>query len=148
MIVKNDINTSYIHKKIGYKMSGSEDHRETKKRKVMQDKSKDFVEDGMSTTEIRKTVQQIRAYIEKGGAASLEDRIAQLTLDHAFFAERYPVLFELCTRSDFNFNHLNYFLNKRDEIIQDKVSVEEQSKSVGKEWFDKFVDVSKLEKKK
>lgn len=129
-------------------MSDAEDNRDTKRRKVVPTTHKDFVQDGMTTAEIRKTVQLIRAYIEKGGAASLEDRLTQLQQEHSFFAERYPVLFEMCTRPDFNFNHLNYFLNKRDEIIQDKVTSEEQSKKVGKEWFDKFVDVSKLESKK
>lgn len=129
-------------------MSDTEDNRDTKRRKVVPTTQKDFVQDGMTTAEIRKTVQQIRAYIEKGGAASLEDRLTQLQQEHSFFVERYPVLFEMCTRPDFNFNHLNYFLNKRDEIIQDKVTSEEQSKKVGKEWFDKFVDVSKLESKK
>ncbi len=126
----------------------AEDNRDTKKRRIAIDSKKDFVEDGMDTAEIRKTVQQIRAYIEKGGSATLEDRITQLQQDHSFFVERYPILFEMCTRSDFNFNHFNYFLNKREEIINDKISSEEQSKKVGKEWFDKFVDVSKLEKKK
>ena len=124
----------------------AEDHREAKKYKKTNDKS--FIEDGMTTNDIRKTVQQIRAYLEKGGVASLEDRVAQLKIDHSFFAERYPMLFEMCIHTEFNYDHLNYFLNKRDEIIHDKISSDDASKTVGKEWFDKFVDVSKLESKK
>jgi hypothetical protein len=121
--------------------------RETKKQRIAQN-DKQFIDDGMTTADIRKTVQQIRAYIEKGGAATLEERIDKLKQDHTFFVERYPMLFDMSTRADFNFNHLNYFLSKRDDIINDKITNEDAAKAVGKEWFDKFVDVSKLEKKK
>ena len=109
--------------------------------------NKSFVEDGMSTSDIRKTIQYLRAYIEKGGSTSLEDRVAQLKLEHSFFEERYPMLFEMCTRPDFNMDNLNYFLNKRDEIIENRISTEDASKQIGKEWFDKYVDKSKLKKK-
>ncbi len=126
----------------------SEDHRATKKSRYTKVNDKSFVTDGMTTTDIRKTVQQIRAYIEKGGMASLQERVEQLKTHHTFFAERYPMLFEMCTRADFNYDHLNYFLSKRDEIINDKVSSEDASKTVGKEWFDKFVDISKLDQEK
>lgn len=122
----------------------AEDHRQTKKQKQL----KNFVKDGMTTNDIRKSIQQIRSYLQKGGAATLEERIAQLKIEHAFFTERYPMLFEMCTRPDFDYNHLNYFLNKRDDIINDKVTSEEASVTVGKEWFDKFVDKSKLDTKK
>lgn len=109
--------------------------------------NKTFVEDGMTTADIRKTVQHIRQYIEKGGSTPLEDRIKKLQQDHAFFVERYPMLFDMCVRPEFDFNSLNYFLQKRDEIIQNKVTTEDASKQIGQEWFNKYVDVSKLQKK-
>lgn len=119
-----------------------------KQRLVSMEKSnKQFVQDGMTTADIRKTVQIIRQYIEKGGATSLDDRIKKLQEDHAFFVERYPMLFDMCVRPDFDFNSLNYFLQKRDEIIENKVSTDDASKQIGQEWFNKYVDVSKLPKK-
>ena len=119
-----------------------------KQRLVSMEKSnKQFVQDGMTTADIRKTVQTIRQYIEKGGATSLDDRIKKLQGDHAFFVERYPMLFDMCVRPDFDFNSLNYFLQKRDEIIENKVSTDDASKQIGQEWFNKYVDVSKLPKK-
>jgi hypothetical protein len=124
--------------------------QEIMKRKVdevTKDNDKEFVKDGLGTSDIRKTIQHIRAYIEKDGAASLEDRIKQLQIDHAFFVERYPMLFEMATRPNFDYSHLNYFLRMRENIIEDKLSSDDASKIVGKEWFDKFVDVTKLEKK-
>ena len=118
-----------------------------KKRKVSEitkENDKAFLQDGMSTADIRKTVQYIRTFMEKGGQMTSEEKINKLKTDHSFFAERYPMLFEMSTKPEFNFEHLNYFLNKRDEIINNKISSEDASKQVGKEWFDKFVDVSKL----
>lgn len=105
-----------------------------------------FVEDGMTTSDIRKTVNTIRQYIEKGGSTSMEDRIKKLQQDHSFFVQRYPMLFDMCVRSDFDFNSLNYFLQKRDEIIEKNKSVDDVSKQVGQEWFNKYVDVSKIPK--
>lgn len=115
--------------------------------KMSESSNKQFVEDGMTTADIRKTVNNIRQYIEKGGSTPLDDRIKKLQDDHAFFVERYPMLFDMCVRPDFDFNNLNYFLQKRDEIIENKVSCDEASKQIGKEWFDKYVDVSQLPKK-
>lgn len=109
--------------------------------------SKQFVEDGMTTADIRQTVQTIRQYIEKGGATSLDDRIKKLQVDHEVFAQRYPMLFDMCVRPTFDFNNLNYFLKKRDEIIENKVTIDDASKQIGQEWFDKYVDVSKIPQK-
>jgi hypothetical protein len=121
-----------------------------KKRKgseITQGNDKSFIQDGMTTADIRNTVKYIRSYIEKGGNTSLEDRIKQMQSEHAFFEERYPMLFEMCTRQDFNYDHLNYFLRMREDIVHDKVSSEEASKKVGQDWFNQYVDVSKLPKK-
>lgn len=118
-----------------------------KKRKVeniTQGNSKDFLQDGMTNDEIRASIKYIRAYIEKKGSATLSERVDELTKSQSIFAERYPILFDMCTRPQFNFDDLNYFLQKRDEIINDKISVEDASKEIGKEWFNKYVDTSKL----
>ena len=98
--------------------------------KMSESCNKQFVEDGMTTADIRKTVINIRQYIEKGGSTPLDDRINKLQADHAFFVERYPMLFDMCVRPDFDFNNLNYFLQKRDEIIENKVSCDEASKQI------------------
>lgn len=118
-----------------------------RKHENISNSNKQFIEDGMTSVDIRKTVLLIRQYIEKGGATSLDDRINKLKTDHSFFAERYPMLFDMCVRPEFDFNNLNYFLQKRDEITENKITVDDASKQIGQEWFDKYVDVSKLPKK-
>lgn len=121
--------------------------KKRKEAEITKENDKAFLQDGMTTADIRKTVQCIREYIEKNGAASLTDRVTKLKSDHAFFVERYPMLFDMCTKPDFNYENLNYFLQMRDRIIADKISADDASKQIGKEWFDKYVDVSKLKKK-
>jgi hypothetical protein len=124
--------------------------KDSKKRRntdITKENSKDFVQDGMTTVDIKKTIRCIREYIEKPGGASHDERVEKLKEDHAFFIDRYPMMFDMCSRQEFNYDHLDYFLKKRDEIIADKISAEDASKAVGMEWFNKFVDVSKLDKK-
>lgn len=121
-----------------------------KKRKVdnvTKENDKTFIQDGLSSDEIRKTIRNIREYIEKNGNTTIEDRIEKLKVDYSFFLDRYPMLFDMCVRPSFDFNNLNYFLQKREEIINDRSSSEDVSAQIGKEWFDKYVDVSKLDKK-
>jgi len=122
-----------------------------KKRKIndiTNENNKEFVSDGMTTDEIKKTVRNIREYLEKNSKVSIADRLKKIEEDNAFFAKRYPMLFELVTRDTFNYEHLNYFLNMREKVIADKISADEASKTIGAEWFNKFVDVSKMKPNK
>jgi|DEB0MinimDraft_4_1074332.scaffolds.fasta_scaffold81952_2 hypothetical protein len=108
---------------------------------------KDFIEDGMTTEEIRKQVKYIREYLQKGGKSTKEDKIEHLKNECSAFYQRYPMLFDMTTSDDFSFDNLNYFLEMREKIVKDKMSSQEASEEIGKEWFNKFVDLSKLEKK-
>ncbi len=75
------------------------------------------------------------------------DRYEAFKKDYEFFANRYPMLFELVLRNDnFNWDNLYYMLGMRNKIIEDKMTAENASKQVGQVWFDKYVDVSKLGK--
>jgi hypothetical protein len=109
---------------------------------------KDFVEDGLSTNEIREKIKSIRQYLKNPNNNTLEQKIEYLKLTESFFVERYPFLFDMCIKDDFNYETLNYFLDMRDNIINNKMSSEEASKKVGQEWFDKNIDVSKIKKNK
>ena len=119
-----------------------------KEKDITKDNNKDFVKDGMTTDDIKKTVRVIREYLEKDSNVSIEDRLKKIELDNKFFIERYPMLYELLIRDTFNYDNLNYFLNMREKVINDKISSEEASKVVGAEWFAKHVDVSKIKSDK
>jgi hypothetical protein len=109
----------------------------------------DFVNDGLSTQKIRDTVQEIRAYVcSNKDSMTHEDIVKNLQEQHSFFVKRYPMLFSMATnKNDFDFTNFEYFLNKRDDIINNVMTSEEASKQIGQEWFEKYVDVSKINKK-
>lgn len=102
----------------------------------------DFVNDGLSTHAIRDTIMNIRNYIQKHkNEENIEEK---LKADYSFFAQRYPILYNMaCDSKEFDFQSLEYFLNMRDNIINNKISSEDASKKVGKDWFDKYVNVPK-----
>ncbi len=101
---------------------------------ITKENDKTFLEDGLSTNEIRETIKQLRSLYKKKSKEELEKQFP-------FFTQRYNMLFELAITDNFNQEYLDYFLNKRDEIINNKISSEEASKKVGQEWFDKFVKI-------
>lgn len=106
---------------------------------VTKENDKSFVNDGMSTPDIRDTVAKIRRVYKT-------TRESKLKSEFSFFVERYPMLYDMCIRDDFNPSFLEYFLLKRDEIINNKISAEDASKKVGQEWFEKFVKVDDIKK--
>lgn len=108
---------------------------------------KTFLEDGLSNAEILKNVKYIREFMEKRDSMNTENKVKFLQGQLSAFYERYPMLFDMATRDDFNFENLNFFLRMREKIIDDKMTAEEASKQVGKIWFDKYVDLSKCKTK-
>jgi hypothetical protein len=56
-----------------------------------------------------------------------------------FFEERYPMLYSMVTKEEgFEYSSLEYFLQMREKIINNKLSSEQASKEVGQVWFDKY----------
>jgi hypothetical protein len=99
---------------------------------------KDFVKDGLSTEDIKKTVKDIRFTIEY---TKVKDTalVEKLKKDYEFFSTRYPMLFDMATRFDkFDYESFEYMIDMREKIINDKLSSKEASEKVGKDWFNKF----------
>jgi hypothetical protein len=108
----------------------------------------EFVQDGLQTVDIRATIKNIRDFVDKNKHMSQEDIAKKLEVDHDFFAKRYPMLFDMATdKKKFDYQSLEYFLNMRDKVIADEMTSEQASIKVGQEWFDKYIDKSKLQKK-
>lgn len=108
----------------------------SKKMKLQDDK--DFVKDGLSTEDIKKTVNAIRFTIEYSPIkdAALIDKIKS---EYNFFATRYPMLFEMASRFDkFDYESFDYMLDMREKIIKDDITSKEASEKVGKDWFNKY----------
>jgi hypothetical protein len=111
--------------------------------------NKDFIEDGLTNDDIIKTIKEIRERMKDDDIKDLreEDRYVKLKGEFEFFSTRYAMLYELSIRKEFDWNSLEYMLNMRNLIINNQMSAENVTKKVGQEWFDKYVDKSKLKKK-
>lgn len=104
-----------------------------------------FVKDGLTTDEIREKISTIRKIIDNDGfSETIKEKIRA---DHLDFSERYPMLFDLVVREEFNHTYLDYFLAMRENVIEKKITSEDASKKIGQEWFEKFVDTTKMTKK-
>jgi len=115
----------------------NEIENETIKKQKTNDE-KDFVKDGLSTEDIKKTVRAIRFTIEY---SKVKDNalIDKLKKEYEFFSTRYPMLFDMAVRFDnFDYDSFEYMINMREKIINNNLSVKEASEKVGKEWFDKY----------
>uniref|UniRef100_A0A6C0CHN4 Uncharacterized protein n=1 Tax=viral metagenome TaxID=1070528 RepID=A0A6C0CHN4_9ZZZZ len=100
---------------------------------------KEFIKDGLDNEKIVEIIKDIRKEIDIDASDSNIDKIKA---KHNFFATRYPALFDLSTRKEeFSWENLNYFLNMRNDVINDKLTAEKASVIVGEEWFKKYVKV-------
>lgn len=106
----------------------------------MDREKKDFEKDGLENEEIIKTIKEIREKIEKNLKIDITE---QLKKEYEFFVERYPILFDIASRTSepFNWEYLNYFLSMRTKIINDELTSDKASVIVGQEWFNKHANV-------
>lgn len=111
----------------------------SKKRKVA-----DFIKDGMESNDIKNLVQEVMLYMteKKNSFSSHEELLNSMKSSIEgllFFEERYPMLYAMVTKEEgFDYASLEYFLNMRNKIIKNELSVEDASKEVGQVWFDKY----------
>ena len=112
----------------------------------MEREKKDFEKDGLENEAIIKVIQEIREKIDKNANIDISE---QLKTEYAFFAERYPVLFDISTRTNepFNWEYLNYFLLMRTKIINDELTSDKASVIIGQEWFDKHANINEPPKR-
>jgi hypothetical protein len=111
----------------------------SKKRKVA-----NFIKDGMESNDIKNLVQEVMLYMteKKNSFSSHEELLNSMKSSIEgllFFEERYPMLYAMVTKEEgFDYASLEYFLNMRNKIIKNELSVEDASKEVGQVWFDKY----------
>ncbi len=92
--------------------------------------NKDFIKDGLGNDEIIETIKAILKRKQESDVKSLKDmkKFEKVKVDFEFFADRYPMLFDLTLRDgEFDWNSLNYFLMMRQKIIDDKMTSEDAS---------------------
>jgi hypothetical protein len=107
----------------------------------MEREKKDFEKDGLENEEIIKTIKEIREKIEKDLKVDITE---ELKKEYEFFVERYPILFDIASRTSepFNWEYLNYFLSMRTKIINDELTSDKASVIIGQEWFNKHTNIN------
>ncbi len=107
----------------------------------MDNTEKDFLKDGLDNEKIIEIIKKIREVID---VKSNDEIIENLKKEYSFFADRYPMLFDISTRTDetFNWEYLNYFLSMRNKIINDELTSEKASVIVGNEWYNKHININ------
>ena len=109
---------------------------------------KDFIKDGMTNEELVITIKEIIKRKNEMVFNDDNDKFEKLKNEFPKFAERYLMLFELVIRNEeFDWKSFDYMIGMRNKIINDEMTSEEASKKVGQVWFDKYVDVSRMNKR-
>jgi len=105
--------------------------------------------DGLSNVEL---VNIVTAIIKRKGEIEYKDdneKFEKLKSEFPDFSARYLMLFEMAIRNEeFDWNSFNYMINMRNKIINNEMTVEDASKKVGEDWFNKYIDVSKINKRR
>jgi len=99
-----------------------------------------------SIIKIIKIIKEIREKIEVNLTVDISEK---LKTEYPFFVERYPILFDIATRTSepFNWEYLNYFLSMRTKIINDELTSDKASVIIGQEWFNKHTNINEPPKK-
>ena len=110
----------------------------------MEREKKDFEKDGLENEEIVKIIQEIRNKIDNNPNVDITE---SLKTDYVFFVERYPILFDIASRTSepFNWEYLNYFLSMRTKIITDELTSDKASVIIGQEWFNKHTNINETQ---
>lgn len=110
---------------------------------------KEFVKDGLNNVELVNVINAIISRKKEINFKDENDKYEKLKIEFPLFAERYAMLFDMVIRDEeFDWNSFNYMINMRNKIINNELSSEEASKKVGEEWFNRYIDVSKMNKNK
>ena len=88
----------------------------------------------LSSEEIIEIIEKVAHF---KGSSKDKQRVFRKTYPE--FVEKYPVLFEMSTKDDFDVNRLKYMLSLRTRVEQSKLSQHDASARVGQMLFDSYV---------
>ena len=88
----------------------------------------------MTSDDILMIVEELHEY---NGSAKEKQRVFRKKYPE--FAEKYPVLFEMSTKEDFDYNRLRYMIQLRNNIQTARISQHDASAKVGQMLYDVYV---------
>ena len=91
-------------------------------------------EDELRTDENINIVNDIR-----NSSIPVEQRFDHFAKIYTEFKERFPFLYKLACKKDFDYNHFNYMMNMRSQVINKDKTVEDASKEVGNTFYNMYM---------
>ena len=68
-----------------------------------------------------------------------EKRVEYFTIKYPDFADKYPILFVMACREDFDFEKFNYMMRIRGQIATKQRTIEHASVEVGQKFFNMYM---------
>lgn len=103
------------------------------------DKIPDYMDDSqLSQDSIRTIVNEIQKTPK-----NKEKRVEYFTVKYADFADKYPILFDMACREDFDFEKFNYMMRIRGQIASKQRTIEHASVEVGQKFFNMYMKKDK-----
>ena len=107
----------------------------TSKEASKPDKLPDYMDDTqLSQDSIKNIISEIQRTPQ-----NKEKRVEYFTLKYADFAERYPILFDMACRDEFDYEKFNYMMRIRGQIEKKERTIEHASVEVGQKFYDMYM---------
>jgi len=68
-----------------------------------------------------------------------EKRVEYFSMKYSDFAERYPILFDMACRDEFDYEKFNYMMRIRGQIAKKERTIEHASVEVGQKFYDMYM---------
>jgi len=102
----------------------------------------DFITDGYTSEKLMEIIDEIRLKYDIINAKKIykegDKEYIDIANNYKFFKERYPFLFDMILKPDMDKNKLNYLINMRENIVNNKISFEKASEKVGTTMYNEF----------
>jgi len=99
------------------------------------DKIPDYMDDSqLSQDSIKTIVNEIQKTPK-----NKEKRVEYFTVKYPDFADKYPILFDMACREDFDFEKFNYMMRIRGQIATKQRTIEHASIEVGQKFFNMYM---------
>ena len=107
----------------------------TSKEPSKPDKLPDYMDDSqLSQESIKKIISEIQRTPQ-----NKEKRLEYFGMKYADFAERYPILFDMACRDEFDYEKFNYMMRIRGQIEKKERTIEHASVEVGQKFYDMYM---------
>jgi hypothetical protein len=99
------------------------------------DKLPDYMDDSQLSQEAIKTIiSEIQRTPQ-----NKPKRVEYFSMKYADFAEKYPILFDMACRDEFDYEKFNYMMKIRGQIEKKERTIEHASVEVGQKFYDMYM---------